>query len=132
MTTNCTAADAMKCAAALLKSRTDWTGDAIAACDQDHEIELDAINETVTEILALAAEFGDPRRYSDGRRVEQSAEIERGLVTHHVWHPDAAAEQPSSWRSSLPYDPGEPSPGLYEVSLTPVTQEILVRVVRAL
>ena len=62
--------------------------------------------------------------------VQSSAEIQPGLITSHVWHPDAATEDATSWRASLPSDPGEPSPGVYEVSLDPVVQEIHVRVVR--
>lgn len=127
-----TAADALKYAAALLKSRTDWTLDTIAGsmCEQGHEMELDTIADTVTEIQSLAAQFGDPHRYSDGRHVQTSAEIAHGLVTHHVWHPDTTAEQTQSWRSTLPSDPGVPSPGLYEVTLHPATQDIHIRVVR--
>jgi hypothetical protein len=132
-TTSVTAADALKYAAALLKSRTDWTTDAIGGsdCSIDHDTELDAIGDVVDEIRGLAGRFGDMTRYSNGRRVESSAEIARGLVTHHVWHPDAAAEPSRSWRSHLPSDPGEPSPGIYEVELHPASQEILVRVVRS-
>ena len=130
--TNHSAADALKYAAALLRSCTDWAGDSIAGsmCGYDHETELDAINETVKEIVTLTAQYGDPRRYSDGRRVESSAEIQMGLVTHHVWHPNPATEEPTSWRASLPSDPGVPSPGVYEVSLDPATQDIHIRVVR--
>jgi hypothetical protein len=131
MTAN--AADYLKYAAALLKERIDWTTDNIAGsgCDHDgHEQDTDAINDIADDILTLAAQFGDPRRYSDGRRVQSSAEIEHGLITSHVWHPDTTAEESRSWRSSLPSDPGEPSPGLYEVTLEPTTQDIHVRVVR--
>ena len=67
----CRPDDALKYAAAILKSRTDWTCDSIGGsmCNGDHEIELDAIRDVVTEIRALAAQFGDLMRYSDGRRV---------------------------------------------------------------
>ena len=130
-----TAADYLKYAAALLNARTDWACDSIAGaiCDgaDGHEVELDAINDAVREVQKMAALFGYARKYSDGRRVVSYAEIQPGLVTSHVWHPDAAAEERTSWRSSLPSDPGEPSPGVYEVSLEPATQEIFVRVVRS-
>lgn len=126
--------DALKYAAAILKSRTDWTTDAIggSGCDTDHELELDAIDDTVREIRELAAQFGDPRRYSDGRMVEASAEIQRGLIAHHVWHPDPGVEQPTSWRADLPHDPETPVPGIYEVSTDPVAQDIHVCTVRVL
>jgi hypothetical protein len=130
MTTN--PADALKYSAALLKSVTEWALDSIGGglCDAGHEDETAAIYDTVNEVRDLAAQFGDPRLYSDGRRVQSSAEIQRGLVTSHVWHPDVTAEKPSSWRSTLPSDPGVPSPGIYEVTLDPATQDIHVRVVR--
>jgi hypothetical protein len=130
--TNYTAADALKYAAAHLKSVTNWALDSIGGglCDGDHEDETAAIYDAVNEVLEIASRFGDRRIYSDGRRVEQYAEIQKGLVTHHVWHPDARTEEPRSWRSSLPSDPGVPSPGVYEVTLEPSIQEIHVRVVR--
>jgi hypothetical protein len=61
--------DALKYAAAILKSRTQWAGDSIAGSDEcnGHNLELEAIDHTVTEICRLTAQFGDPRRYSDGR-----------------------------------------------------------------
>ncbi|XTP37163.1 hypothetical protein ACORG1_13485 [Mycobacterium sp. TJFP1] len=126
--------DALKYAAALLTQRANWTTDSIsgADCTGDHEPELDAIDETAREICALAAQFGDPRRYSDGRMVKSAREIEPGVVTEHVWHPDPAAEKPLSWRGTLRHDPGEPCPGIYEVSLTPATQEIHVCTVRSI
>ena len=127
------AEDALKYAAATLKSRTDWACDAIGGslCNGDHEIETGAILDTVTEIRALAAKFGDPRRYSDGRLVESSKEIVSGITTAHVWHPDVASEPVQSFRGDLPSgDPGLPSPGVYEVTATPATQDLHVRVVR--
>lgn len=132
MTPHQNPADALRYAAALLRQRVEWTTDSIggADCNGDHELELDAVDETVREICALAAKFGDPRRYSDGRLVKSSREIEPGVITEHVWHPDPAVEQPTSWRGTLRHDPGEPAPGIYEVSLTPATQEIHVRTVR--
>ena len=124
--------DALKYAAALLKSRTQWTGDSIAGSDEcnGHELELQVIDDTVTEIRRLAAQFGDPRRYSDGRVVESRAEIVPGFVTHHVWHPDPDVEEPVSHRGLLLSDPGVPSPGIYEVSTDPATQDIHIRVAR--
>jgi hypothetical protein len=125
--------DPLKYAAALLKSRFEWTGDAIggSVCDGDHELELDALDDTVKEILGLAALFGSRLRYSDGRLVESSAEIEPGLVTSHIWQPEPGAEQPQSHRGHLlSGDPDVPSPGIYEVSTNPVTQQLSVRVVR--
>jgi hypothetical protein len=71
-TTAIQAADALKYAAALLRSRTDWTCDSIGGsmCNGDHETELDAITDVVLEIRALASQFGPLLVYSDGRSVE--------------------------------------------------------------
>lgn len=127
------AEDVLKYAAALLDSRSGWALDSIAGslCDQGgHEDELDAMHDLVTQINGFAAQYGDSRRYSDGRAVKTSKEIVFGLVTEHVWHPDPSREESRSWRSSLPSDPGVPSPGVYEVTTYPETQQIHVRVVR--
>ncbi|MCH9729156.1 MAG: hypothetical protein K0U84_05660 [Actinomycetia bacterium] len=132
MTTTPNAADYLKYAAAILRQRIDWTTDAIGGsdCTIDHVRELDAIDDTLIEITYLAAQFGDPHHYADGRRVKTATEIEHGVVTEHVWHPDITAEEPRSWRGTLRHDPDQPCPGLYEVSTTPATQELHVRVVR--
>lgn len=126
--------DALKYAAAILRARTDWALDSIggSTCEgaDGHETECDAITDIVLEILQLASAYGDRRVYSDGRMVEQYAEIQPGFVTHHVWHPDPAAEERRSWRSTLPSNPGIPSPGIYEVTLEPAEQSVHVRVVR--
>lgn len=75
-------ADAPKYAAALLRSRTEWTCDSIAGSTRTgangHELEVDAINDTVTEFLELASAYGDRRIYSDGRVVEQSCPNQPG------------------------------------------------------
>lgn len=128
------ATDALKYGAALLQQRTEWTTDSIsgADCNADHDPEVGLIEATAAEIIRLAARFGDPRRYSDGRLVKSTREIEPGFITEHVWHPDPTAEEPRSWRGTLRHDPDEPCPGLYEVSLTPATQEIHIRTVRAI
>lgn len=126
--------DALKYAAAMLRSCTDWALDSIggSTCDQDgHETELDAVYDTVSLVVSLANTFGDRRVYSDGRRVESTKEIAPGFVTSHVWEPDATAEESKSHRGNLPSgDPDAPSPGIYEVTTYPLTQEIHVRVVR--
>ena len=134
MTTAPNAADYLKYAAAILWQRAEWTTEAISGscCDGDHETEQDAITDVACEISRLAPLFGNPRRYSDGRHVQTIREIEPGVYTVHVWHPDPSAEKPRSWRGSLRHDPDEQCPGVYEVTTTPQTQEIHVQVVRAL
>lgn len=125
--------DALKYAAAILKARTEWALDAIGGsmCDQEgHELETDAIHDTAVEIGNLAAQFGNPLVYSDGRKVKSGEWIENSVSTEHIWHPDAAAEHMGSWRGNLPHDPGTACPGVYEVTTYPATQEIHVRVVR--
>jgi hypothetical protein len=128
--------DALKYAAALLKDRTDWTLEQISYCDcgDDHETATEAIAAVVHDIRALAAVFGDPRRYSDGRPIEtSSAEIipTYGSRQSHIWHPDPSQEKPQRWRGPLLSDPGVPCPGIYEVSTDPATQDIHVRVMRS-
>jgi len=127
--------DALKYAAAILRERTDWALDEIggSTCDQGgHELQTDAIHDITVDISNLAEQFGDPNVYSDGRMVKTSAWIADDEVgTSHVWHPDVTQEKPHSWRGNLPsYAPDVPSPGLYEVTTYPLTQEIHVRVVR--
>lgn len=128
--------DALKYAYARLRATTDWTCDSIAGslCDTGgHEDELNAIRDCVETIRDLLEPFGDPNRYSDGRFVTTGKEIDResALRTSHVWHPIPSLEEPRSWRGELPSgDPDTPSPGVYEVTTTPATQEIHVRVVR--
>ncbi|OFB37933.1 hypothetical protein BA059_16675 [Mycolicibacterium sp. (ex Dasyatis americana)] len=126
--------DALKYAAALLKSRTDWALDAIGGslCNQEgHELETDALYAITVDIAKLAAQFGDPLRYSDGRMVKSSKEIDRGFTTEHIWHPVAELEEVRSHRGNLlSGDPDLPPPGIYEVTTYPATQQIHVRVVR--
>ena len=127
--------DALKYAAAILDDRARWALDAIggACCDHSgHELESDAIYDITVDIANLAKQFGDPNRYSDGRVVRSSRWIEKdSLSTGHVWHPDPDQEESTSWRGQLPAgDPDLPSPGIYEVTTYPATQEIHVRVVR--
>lgn len=127
------AEDALKYAAAILKERISWTTDEIggSCCNSDHEIPLDAIHAIGKDIAKLAARFGDPNLYSDGRVVESGRWIDKDAIwTSHVWHPNPAEDTAHSWRGSLPSDPGEPSAGVYEVQCEPATQQIHVRVVR--
>jgi hypothetical protein len=106
--------------------------------NEEQTEDLQAMLESVqvdirTELKAHASDATMPARlqsYSNGRRVRSDAEIQYGLVTSHTWHPDASAQETRSWRSSLPSDPGVPSPGIYEVTLEPAAQDIHVRVVR--
>lgn len=124
--------DALKYAAAKLTSCTDWACDSIAGslCDHGgHENECDAINDVAAFIQGVAAQFGDINRYSDGRAVQSTAQIVDGLTTAHIWEPNPYAEEPSSWRGNL--HSGHPdieSPGVFEVSATPLTQELHIRV----
>jgi hypothetical protein len=124
--------DALKYAAAVAAQRINGALDGICGSDicDGHEDESDRIWRAVNDIRSLAAEFGDANRYSDGRSVVTRAEICFGYYAEHIWHPDPAVASPSSWRGSLPSDPDVPSPGIYEVSTDPATQQIHVRVVR--
>lgn len=124
--------DALKYAAAILKSRTDWALDSIggSGCD-NHDVEVEAIAAVVADIHELAKQFGDPRRYSDGRLITSRAEIQPGFITEHVWHPDVSIEPVGRHSGHLPSgDPDVASPGFYEVTTDPATQDLHVRVVR--
>lgn len=131
--------DYLKYAAALLDHRTEWALDSIggSTCDQGHETELNALHDAVAELYDIAHQWGgNPHTYSDGREIKTAAWIEDGAVhTTHVWHPvpelDTSATK--SWRGALRSgsdDEGAPSPGVYEVSYDPFTQQIHVRVIR--
>jgi|GEM_PF-5871298 len=63
--------DALKYAAALLNYRAEWINRSIGGsdCDTDHDVELDSISAIARQVSKIAAHFGDPRRYSDGRLV---------------------------------------------------------------
>lgn len=132
--------DAIKYAAAILHERTSWACEAIGTSeecgnteqwgDDVHGDQLEAISLVVAEITALAAQFGDQRHYSDGRLLTSRADIEVGMYTTHIWHPDPSREMPLRWRGELLHDPGTPRKGIYEVSTNPVTQELYVRVLR--
>ncbi|MDP7703238.1 hypothetical protein [Mycobacterium sp. TY815] len=124
--------DYIKYAAAMVRERIEWTTDEIggACCGHGHDIPLDALMYLRADVEALAAKFGDINTYSDGRKVKTGTQIEHGVYTEKVWHPDPSAEKPHSWRGHLLSDPGIPSPGIYEVTTYPATQEIHVRVVR--
>lgn len=130
---NLSAADALKYAATLLRSRADWIIAEIggAMCeDEMHETPLDALDDLVDQIGALALAFGDPRRYSDGRLVKTRATIENHFATEHLWHPTPGVEKPCSWSGALMHDPGTPDRGLFTVNTNPTDQTIHVCVVR--
>jgi hypothetical protein len=126
--------DALKYAAAKLKSCTEWACDSIAGslCDHEgHEDELGAIYDTAAFIQGLAAQYGDLNRYSDGRAIKSHKDVteDAGLRIEHIWEPNPYAEERSSWRGNLHSGhPDIPSPGVYEVSTSPLTQEIHIRV----
>lgn len=134
--------DALKYAAAILADRWSWVSESIGCSeecgsseeygDDIHETGLEAMQSVVSEIRALAARCGDPTRYSDGRPIATSAEIVRGFIAGHIWHPNPAEEQPQRHRGELPnFDPDDTSPaGRYEYSTDPLTQTITTRVVR--
>lgn len=129
--------DALKYAYARMRATAEWTLDSIGGsmCDHHsgHEDELNAIGDCVGLVRDLLVPFGNPNLYSDGRRVRSSTVIddESGLFTSHVWYPDASIEEPRSWRGTLSSgDPDIPSPGIFEVSTDPSTQQIHTRVIR--
>jgi hypothetical protein len=138
--------DALKYCAAILKEQTEWIADGIsgAPCNGnnveedgirycvDHEPEIAALDSVVAQVLRMAARFGDPNRYSDGRLVKSHGRIGHQMTTVHVWHPVPSEEKPKSWGGPLPHDPDTASPGVYEVSTDPVTQNLHTCVIRPL
>lgn len=126
------AKDALKYAAAMLRCRVEAATDSITGADfgGEHADACDVINGTIGEVREMAAQFGHPHNYSDGRRVTTTVEIERGFHTEHVWHPDASQETPQSWGGTLPSGSGLLYPGSFVVQTDPVTQTVHVTVAR--
>lgn len=126
------AEDTLKYVAALVSSRLDWVIDEIGGsiCDDDHDLPLDALKDLADEVEALASQFGDPRRYRDGRVVKSRAIIENHFLTEHLWHPTPGVEKPCSWSGALLHDPGTPDRGIYTVDTNPADQTIHIGVVR--
>lgn len=124
--------DALKYAAAIVRARIEWTTAEIggSGCDCGHDTPLDALADLPSDIIELVKQFSDTGTYSDGRQVKTEAQIETGVYTQHVWHPDPTAEEPRSWTGHLHCDPGVPSPGVYKVTTDPATQVIDVQVLR--
>jgi hypothetical protein len=123
--------DALKYVVAYFAQQADWIVDSVggAGCRSedgdariDHTNEMDCLEHMVKKFRAMAARYGPPGAYSDGRRVVSHAEIGPYMVTEHVWHPIAAAEEPEQWSSPMPHDPHEPSAGIYSVTTDPATQ----------
>lgn len=124
--------DALKYVAAVAAVRINVALKGIRGSDvcDGHEGEGDEIWNVVKDIQQQAAKFGDTTRYSDGRSVFTAANIDNYTAVLYIWTPDAAEESPRSWTGTLLSDPGAPSPGVYEVSTDPTTQQLHVRVVR--
>jgi len=126
--------DALKYAAALVYRGIDWTSDAIggSGCDREgHEIEVDELLGLRDSVRELAALFGDINKYHDGRLVRSYIQIEYGLTTERIWHPDPAQDAVTRWDGHLLHDPGTPCPGKYVVTCDPDGQCVDVRVIRA-
>ena len=128
-TTMPSAEDMFKYAAALLDERAEWALGSIASTESgdDHENALNGMQAIVEEIGCMAEEFGDPNRYSCGRRIRTQIDVQRGLVTEHIWHPDPGSEAVLSWTGDLPPKvDGGPPRGRYEVTIDPWTQDVTV------
>ena len=125
--------DVLKYALARTRDTQGWALDSVGDCDHPdgHDDAVTALVDEQFKLRELAAQvIREPERYSNGRLVQTTKQITHGLYTGHVWHPLADAEEPYSWRAALPSDPGVPSPGVYEVSVDPTSQQIHVRVIR--
>lgn len=122
--------DALKYALEMFAERTEWAQTAISTIAGD-DPDIAFLDAALCEIENLALRFGDPARYSDGRRVKSRADIAQGIYYEHIWHPEMSQETPQNWRGKLLSDPGNPCPGYFVVTTDPVAQQIDVRVVRA-
>lgn len=94
----------------------------------DDDGELLGLRDSVRELAAL---FGDINKYHDGRLVRSYIQIEYGLTTERIWHPDPAQDAVTRWDGHLLHDPGTPCPGKYVVTCDPDGQCVDVRVIRA-
>lgn len=129
--------DALRYAAAKLRSLLDAESD-----QQDDQADewvaggsAEAAAESARVVLAVLdrALCGDRAHYSDGRRVESTAECVpagNGISAHHVWHPDPAAEEPVSCGAALPDDPDGRSLGFFQVMTDPATQQLRAYLVK--
>jgi hypothetical protein len=126
------AGDSLKYLCAIVRQRIACATDAIASdgCDGDHDDALAEIRAIIREVDRLAAPFGDPHVYSDGRQVETTVQIEPYSHLTHTWHPDPTAEKARSYGGSLLYDPDTECPGFFQVATDPATQTIDIAVIR--
>lgn len=101
---------------------------------EDETEDLQNILESLHDAIVTERKSHTDNRYyyDDGRAVKSRADIEEGHHVEQVWHPNPKAEpEPHSWRGNLSSgDPDQASPGVYEVTITPETQDIHVRTVR--
>lgn len=121
-----TVEDQIKYAAACADVTCEWALTECGDCENEHDTAVNAISDALLELLSAVHRLPDRHRYSDGRVIVSRVEVEYGLIAQHIWKP--GNEDPQSWRSDLPHDPGTPPRGKYEVTTDPVTQQMHVRV----
>jgi hypothetical protein len=141
-----TVLDVLKYQAAIGKSHIEWATDYISgnvyhglSDDAARQIEdvlehpIETIDEYAKGILAAVLDVEpdftlSEGRYSDGRRLTSSVQIETGMTFSHTWHYDASkGPQEPFWirGGELGADPGQYA-GSYAVMVDPSTQTLEV------
>lgn len=145
------ALDVLKYQAAIGKSQIEWATDYIggnvyhglsddAASQIEDALEdpIETINDYAKGILASVLDIEpdftlSEGRYSDGRRISSSVEIETGMTFSHTWHYDVSkGPQGPFWirGGELGADPGQYA-GSYAVKVDPSNQTLEVEVHKA-
>jgi hypothetical protein len=97
-------ADALTYLALLAEQRLDWAGESVSAnsADADLETETEALGDLADTCRdTLRQVFGQvPTRYSTGRLVRSTVDIEEGHPFTVLWHPDPTHGQPHTCRGA--------------------------------
>lgn len=116
-----TSLDALKYLAREVRRTVDWTTDSLfgSGIFENDPPEVEAICQMVDDMESLLRPLPEAwNRYSDGREIRVSVEIERGHSYDHLWHPDPSKNAAKVIRGRLLADPGEDN-GTYEIRIVP-------------
>lgn len=121
MTITYSSLDALKYLAIDISRTVGWTTDSLCSSgvfDNDPP-EIEAICQMVEDMNALLGPLVEVwNRYSDGREIKTTVEIEPGFSYDHTWHPDPSKNAASVVTGKLLADPGEDN-GTYEIRIVP-------------
>ncbi len=123
-----TSLDVLKFLIRDLERTLDWTLDSLGeqGLAVDAHPELEAIEALGAEAARLCGPLVEAwNRYSDGREVLTTVEIENGHVYSMLWNPDPTKDVALVHRGKLLADQGEDN-GRYEIHVTP-PQSVTVR-----